>query len=312
MIHNSYFIIHREINMDNHHIKDILKKYNLHPNFTYGQNFLLDEIVLQDMVDASEVKEGECILEIGPGLGNLTRKLLETGANVLSVEKDPKFFPILKAIKKDYPKNFWFEIADVLECDYEKVFAEKFLTPTSSPPPPAGGLGGELKGGYKVVANIPYYITGKILQMLFKKQYKPQSITILTQKEVAQNIIAGPGKLSLLAISVQLFGEPKIIAYVPARSFFPAPKVDSAVLQIKLLKKPKVNFENEKKLFGILKACFLGKRKQLHNTLKNNLHLEKSAIERILGEAGVALSARPQELSIEQWIKIMKTIKILN
>lgn len=277
-------------------IKSILKSHGLKPNFTYGQNFLLDEIVLQDMVDSSGVKEGMLVLEIGPGIGNLTRKLLEAGANVLSIEKDPKFFPILKAMKKDYPKTFWFEIADVLECDYEKIFTEKFEIETLR---------------YSVVANIPYYITGKILQMLFAKKIKPDNITVLTQKEVAQNITAQAGRLSLLAIAVQIYGEPKIIAMVPARAFYPAPKVDSAVLQIKIFKKPQIIFSDEKKFFGILKACFTGKRKQLHNTLKNNLHLEKEIIEKILGEAGVSLKARPQELTLKQWENVAKKILAL-
>jgi 16S rRNA (adenine1518-N6/adenine1519-N6)-dimethyltransferase len=276
-------------------LKKLLRNNNLKPNFTYGQNFLLDEIVLQDMVDASEVKRGVNVLEIGPGIGNLTRKLLETGANVLSVEKDPNFFSILKSIKKDFKNNFWFEIADVLECDYEKCFADHLALST--------------KHSYSVVANIPYFITGKILRMLFFKKHKPQSITILTQKEVAQNIIAGPGKLSLLAISVQIFGKPEIIAQVPARSFYPVPKVDSAVLQIEVFKKPKIDFEKEKQFFGILRACFAGKRKQLHNTLKNNLQLKKEDIEKFLGEAGVSSTARPQELTIEQWIKLSESIK---
>lgn len=283
--------------MQEEKIKNILRSYNLKPNFTYGQNFLLDEIVLQDMVDSAEIKKGSVVLEIGPGIGNLTRKLLETGACVLSVEKDPKFFPILKALKKEFPETFWFEISDVLECNYEKTFLEKF----------------EIKVlKYSVVANIPYYITGKILQMIFAKKNKPDSITVLTQKEVAQNITAKPGHLSLLAISVQIYGEPKIIAMVPARAFYPAPKVDSAVLQIKILNKPQIIFKDEKKFFSILKACFTGKRKQLHNTLKNNLHLNKETVEAVLGEAGVSLSARPQELTLKQWENLANKILALN
>ncbi|HYV33440.1 MAG TPA: rRNA adenine dimethyltransferase family protein, partial [Candidatus Limnocylindria bacterium] len=156
----------------------------------------------------------------------------------------------------------------------------------------------------KVVANIPYYITGKILRMLFAAKFKPESVTVLTQKEVAQNIIAKPGHLSILAISVQLFGKPEIVQIVQARSFYPAPKVDSAVIKIDLFKKPKYDLPDEARFFKILKACFAGKRKQIHNTMVNNLHLEKSQALEILASLKIKPAARPQELSIEQWIAL--------
>jgi 16S rRNA (adenine1518-N6/adenine1519-N6)-dimethyltransferase len=225
-------------------------------------------------------------LEIGPGIGNLTRKLLERGATVLSIEKDPKFFPVLRAIKKDFPKTFRYDIADALEYDFQKYFTE---------------LGCEK---YSVVANIPYYITGKILQMLMSAKFKPELVTVLTQKEVAQNVIAKPGQLSILAISVQIFGQPRIAKIVPAKSFYPAPKVDSAVLQVKIFTEPKYEIGDEKKFFRVIKGCFTGKRKQIHNTLMNNLKLPKEKVEEILAEIKISPQARPQELSIEDWIRL--------
>jgi len=272
--------------MDVEQLKNQLRHYGLKPNFTYGQNFLLDEIVLEDIVDAAGVTTQDTVLEIGPGIGNLTERLCQRAGFVLSVEKDPKFFPILKSVKKDHKENFRFEIGDILETNFQKLL------------PP---------GPYKVVANIPYYITGKILQMLLAAERKPATITVLTQKEVAQNIIAGPGKLSILAISVQLFGEPKLLMKVPAKSFYPAPKVDSAVLEIKLFEKPKYDID-EKKFFKVLKACFAGKRKQLHNTLVNNLNLPKEQALKILEDLKITPAARPQELSIEQWVELVKKI----
>jgi len=272
--------------MDKDQLVKLLKSYNLKPNFTYGQNFLVDDFVLQDIVDAAQVTLEDAILEIGPGLGNLTKLLCERAGFVLSVEKDDKFFPILHSIKKNYPKNFRFEIADALEFNFQDFIKEQGFK------------------SYKVVANIPYYITGKILRMLFAAKFKPESVTILTQKEVAQNIIAKPGNLSILAISVQLFGTPKIVQIVQAKSFYPAPKVDSAVIQIQLDKKPKYNLPNEERFFKILKACFAGKRKQIHNTLVNNLHLEKQQALGILSELKIKPTARPQELSIEDWIEL--------
>src|ERR1051326_569985 len=271
-------------------LKNLLRNYNLKPNFTYGQNFLIDDIALQDIVDAAEVSSEDAVLEIGPGIGNLTKYLLDRAGLVLSIEKDPKFFPLLRSIKKDHKQNFWFEISDALDFNFQKFFQERGFK------------------SYKVVANIPYYITGKILQMLMTAEFKPTSVVVLTQKEVAINVTAGVGDLSLLAISVQLHGEPSLSMKVPARSFYPSPKVDSAVLKINLFQKPKYHVEEEKKFFKILRACFAGKRKQIHNTLVNNLKLEKDEVTKILSKVKINPAARPQELSIEQWIELSKLI----
>lgn len=264
----------------------LLKNNHLSPNFTYGQNFLIDDIILEDIVDAAEVTPADQILEIGPGIGNLTRRLCERAGFVLSIEKDPKFLPILKAIKKDC-KNFRFEIADALKFNFQEILA----------------------ADYKVVANIPYYITGKILQMLMTAAHKPTTITMLMQKEVAEQVAAEPGDLSILAISVQLYGNPEIVHIVPARSFYPAPKVDSALLKIEVAKKPKYKINDGKHFFGIIKACFSSKRKQLHNTLVNNLHLEKTQALDILAKLKINPAARPQELSLDDWVKLANLIK---
>lgn len=290
--------------MDIHNLKNLLRKYRLSPNFTYGQNFLLDEDVLNDIVDAAAVSSADNILEIGPGLGNLTRKLCGQAGFVLSVEKDPKFLPILKSIKKDYPKSFRYEIEDVLQYDFQKVFRQSRVNSQELVNGPKTNDSLLLTNDYKVVANIPYYITGKILEMLLKAKHKPSSITILTQKEVAERICAKAGELSVLAISVQIFGEPEIVRAVPASAFYPAPKVDSAILQIVMHQKPKYKIADEKKFFRILKACFAGKRKQLHNTLVNNLRLDKAKVLKILSSLNIKLETRPQELSIQDWINL--------
>lgn len=228
IIPNSCFII-QFVYMQPEQLKELLRKNNLRPNFTYGQNFLIDDIVLQDIVDAAEVTSSDAVLEIGPGIGNLTKYLCERAGFVLSIEKDPKFTPILHSIKKDHRENFRFEIADALEFNFQDFFLEQGYK------------------SYKVVANIPYYITGKILKMLMTAKFKPSSIVVLTQKEVAQNLEAKAGDLSVLAISVQLFGQPKIMQIVPAKSFYPAPKVDSAVVKIDLFPKPKYILQDEKR-----------------------------------------------------------------
>jgi 16S rRNA (adenine1518-N6/adenine1519-N6)-dimethyltransferase len=270
-------------------LKDLLRRYGLKPNKTFGQNFLLDDFVMQDIVDAAGIQSGEAVLEVGPGIATLTERLLARAKFVLAVEKDPKFGPLLRPLQKQH-KNFRYEIDDILSFDFQEALAGY--------------------PSYRVVANIPYYITGKIIQLFVRAEHKPKSITLLVQKEVARNIAAQPGQLNLLAISVQLYGVPHLVQTVPARAFYPAPKVDSAIVHIDLSGGPRYTVADEKKLFRVLRACFSGKRKQIHNTLVNNLHLEKSAIEALLQKVKIDSQARPQQLTIEQWLRLTEQIKI--
>ncbi len=272
------------------YLKQLLQRYNIRPNQTYGQNFLLNEIVLQDMVDSVPFKKGDALLEVGPGLGSLTEFLLRTENPVLSIEKDPKFLPVLKSLRKQH-KNFRYEISDILHFNFQEVMADF--------------------PNYHVVANIPYYITGKIIQLFVRAEHKPKSITLLIQKEVAENLTAKPGQMNLLAISVQLFGEAKIIQKVLARDFYPSPKVDSSIIQIILHERPKYKLTDEKKFFALLRACFTGKRKQLHNTLANFLHIDKKTAEIFLTNLKINPQARPQELSIGEWIELFNKIQTM-
>jgi 16S rRNA (adenine1518-N6/adenine1519-N6)-dimethyltransferase len=269
------------------HIFQILKQYHISPNKTYGQHFLLNEIVLEDMIDSSGVKKDDYVIEVGPGIGNLTRRLLDRGVNLLSIEKDKTFYSILKDIKKEY-NNFNFILEDVMTCDFLSLLPE--------------GV------NYKVVANIPYYITGKIIQLFLHAKVKPSSLTLLIQREVAKNVTAKPGSLNILGISVQLYGDAKIIKNVLARDFHPRPKVDSAVLQIDLHQKPKFLIPDERLFFRVVKSCFAGKRKQIHNTLVNNLRLEKEQVSSILKSVNIDEQSRPQQLSIEQWVSLVGAV----
>lgn len=297
--------------MDIEQLKSLMRNNKIKPNFTYGQNFLVDDEVLEEIVEAAGVTAKDVVVEIGPGIGNLTRLLCEKAGFVLSVEKDPQFQQILYNIKKDHRVNFRYEIADALMFDFETAIANRSEQSELNPNAPNSEHSDRVRrfgSGYKVVANIPYYITGKILQMFLNAKHKPTEIVVLTQKEVAQNVTAKAGDLSILAISVQLFGLPSIVKIVPAKSFYPAPKVDSAILKIKLFEKPKYKLEDEKKFFKIIKACFAGKRKQLHNTLTSNLKLPKEKVLEILKELKINPSSRPQELSIEKWIELSSMI----
>lgn len=280
-------------------LKNLLKHYKLNPNKTYGQHFLMDETILEDMIDEAGVKEGDMVLEIGPGIGNLTERLLARKAKVLSVEKDPQFLPVLKTLeqekndtkksKKGEIANFAYELTDALKYNFSDRLKDI---------------------DYKVVANIPYYITGKIVQLFMHAAHKPESLTLLMQKEVAYNIAAKPGSMNLIAISVQLFADARVVCVVPGHKFHPAPKVDSAVIHITLHKKPKYIIKDEAKLFRILRACFSGKRKQLHNTLTNNLQLDKELVATTLSKLKIDPMIRPQQLTIEQWLTLSDTLDL--
>ncbi len=273
-------------------LKQLLIDYGLSPNKTYGQHFLMDEFVLQDMLDSAEVNKDDVVIEVGPGIGNLTKFLIDRAGKVVAIEKDPQFTNVLNSLRNKN-KNFDYVLDDVLSTEVDTVLS---------------GTGVGKKSSYKVVANIPYYVTGKIVQYFLKQPRKPISMTLLMQKEVAQNITARAGDLNLLAISVQLYADCELTEIVRAEKFYPAPKVDSAVLHIKLHPKPKYQIPDEKKLFKVLRACFTGKRKQIHNTLVSNLGLSKQQVEELLQKLNLDPKLRPQQLSIQQWIDLVALI----
>lgn len=269
-------------------LQNILKHYGLSPNKTYGQNFLMDETILEDMIDTAGVTGDDIVLEVGPGIGNLTERLLARSKQVIAIEKDPQFLPVLKKLAKEH-KNFSYYMSDVLTMNFSKIL--------------------DTQTSYKVVANIPYYITGKIVQLFVRAAHKPLSLTLLMQKEVAVNMTAKPGKLNLLALSVQLYADVQLTAMVPSHKFYPSPKVDSAVVHVTMHKIPKYHIADELGLFRMLRACFAGKRKQLHNTLVNNLRLDKIAAGELLAELKIDPAIRPQQLTIEQWLKLSEAMR---
>jgi 16S rRNA (adenine1518-N6/adenine1519-N6)-dimethyltransferase len=222
------------------------------------------------------------------GIGNLTKLLAEKAEFVLAVEKDQRYFPILKDVLGDHlrshnstPKassNVEVVFGDALNFNFQEL----------------------LEPGYKVVANIPYYITGKLIEMLVTSKNKPSKIVLLIQKEVAQRITAQPGDLSILALSVQLFAKPSVVQEVSRYDFYPVPDVDSAILVLELYPEPLFEVD-QKKFFKMVKAAFVGKRKQIHNSLGTNLSIPKEELNLILGKAGITPTQRPQEITLEQW-----------
>jgi len=240
-----------------------------------GQNFLINSGILNKIVSAAEINPNDVVLEIGPGKGTLTKLLADKAKKVITIEKDSRLISPLKEFSKDFSN------IEILENDILKFNPAHCSLLTAH---------------YKIVANIPYYITSHLLKIIFEKWPKPKLIILTVQKEVAKRIIAKPPDMNLLALSVQLYSEPKIISYVSKGSFRPIPKVDSAI--IKLTPHPSIDTESVKKVLLLAKKAFAGKRKQLKNTVELDL-LIKSRIKP---------ESRPQELSLTDWLKIVSEV----
>lgn len=270
-----------------------------------GQHFLYDEKILNKIVDAAEVCRRDVVLEIGAGTGSLTQKLLLRARKVIAVELDKGLVAELKRKFKVY-RNL-----EVIQKDILKI-AHYPLRITD----------------YKVVGNIPYYITGKIIRKFLQNKNRPQTMVLLVQKEVAERICAQAGKMSILAVAVQTFGQPEIVDYVGREKFSPPPEVDSAILRIKMFPrsqlakhlewfgrrgKPRLSpaemEEQEQAFFRLIKIGFSSRRKQIHNNLKNGYHLTQEEVEKWLQMAGIKKTARAQELGIGDWIRLVQNSK---
>ncbi|HEV7423797.1 MAG TPA: 16S rRNA (adenine(1518)-N(6)/adenine(1519)-N(6))-dimethyltransferase RsmA [Candidatus Paceibacterota bacterium] len=248
-----------------------------------GQNFLKSEAALRKIIEAGEIKKGDVILEIGPGKGVLTRKLLEKAGLVIAVEKDRELFEMLQVkFSKEIESNtFMLACADILDFNI-------------------GNYNLEAKT-YKIIANIPYNITGAILKKFLTEKNQPESMILMVQNEVARRIVAHDGKESILSISVKAYGEPDIIMKVPKRYFSPSPKVDSAVIAIKNISR-KIFIENninEKKFWEIVKAGFAHKRKKLSGNLKNIIPLQNQTFKKFIDK-------RAEDLSLDDWVSLVK------
>jgi 16S rRNA (adenine1518-N6/adenine1519-N6)-dimethyltransferase len=255
-----------------------------HAKKSLGQNFLKSHAVVEKMIVAGNVTSADVVLEIGPGKGVLTEALLKTGAHVVAIEKDRELLPMLR-------EKFSQEIASQqLTLIQEDVL--KFNPATCH----------LLNTTYKLVANIPYYITGEILEKFLSSAHQPTCAVLLVQKEVVQRIVARDGKESILSISVKAFGTPKSVMNVSKKYFSPAPKVDSAVLAIENISKNNFKTVSEQKFFKIVKAGFAHKRKVLTSNL--SAHIKKETLEAFLVEHGRSTSVRAEELSVSHWLSL--------
>lgn len=248
-------------------------------NKSLGQNWLRDREALAHIADCADLTKDDVVLEIGPGLGTLTSELLRRAKKVVAVEFD---HDLAQKLPGQFPgTNLEIIEADILKFDLST-----------------------LPEGYKVVANIPYYITGKIIQMLITAKNKPAIITLLVQKEVAERLAAEPGDLSILGISAQIYAEVSLGDVIPAELFTPPPKVDSQVVILKTREKSLLGNVNEDDFFLAIKAGFAGKRKKLRSSLSSGLRLSKSDIENILSKANISPDDRAEDLTIDDWLNI--------
>ncbi len=268
------------------HAAALLKRYGLRAHKGLGQNFLDDPSVLEAIVIAAEIQPTDIVLEIGPGLGSLTRYLAVSAKEVVAVELDEKLIPPLKAVLAPYP-NVRLIHGDILKL------SPKDLIPASD---------------YLVVANIPYYITSAVIRHLLESEPKPRRIVLTVQKEVAQRICAKPSDMSLLALSVQVYGKPRLAAQIPAEAFFPAPKVDSAVLCVDIYPAPLIKEELLEPFFKLIKAGFSQKRKTLRNSLSSGLRISPSEAMDLLTRANIDPQRRAETLSIEEWEKLSSLV----
>ncbi len=260
----------------------LLRRYGLRADKHLGQNFLQDPHALQKIVAAAEILPTDSVLEIGPGLGSLTRYLAATAQTVVAVELDERLFPALEAVMAPY-RNVQLVHGDILGLKTSDLLRQ---------------------AGYLVIANIPYYITSAVIRHLLESDLKPRRIVLTLQKEVAARICAQPGELSLLALSVQVYGQPSIAAHIPASAFYPAPQVDSAVLKIEIYAAPLIRASLLPIFFQLIKAGFGQKRKTLRNALSAGLRQPALEIESLLRDVGIEPKRRAQTLSLEEWGKL--------
>ncbi len=279
-------------------IKNQMHAHGLKFNKALGQNFLSDDTVLDDIVEAADIDENTCVLEIGPGSGALTKKLAKTAKKVVAVEIDGGLIPLLRENVLSF-QNVEILHADILSISLSELFDREFSGET-----------------VKVVANLPYYITTPIVMKLLEENPGFSSMVIMVQKEVAQRLIALPGGKNCGAItySVNYYCETELVTDVPPEAFVPAPKVWSSVIQLSVREKPPVEVEDEQHLFALIKAAFLMRRKTFLNCVSQNecIHVDKETLRSILNEFGISENIRGEALSLVQFSQISNAIKKRN
>jgi 16S rRNA (adenine1518-N6/adenine1519-N6)-dimethyltransferase len=267
------------LSLPNLDVPRLLRQYGLHPDKSLGQNFLLDETALQQIISTADVSSQDVVLEIGAGLGSLTRHLAIFTRSVVAVEVDASLIPALTQVVGQY-SNVKVIQGDILALDPSRLVGQS---------------------DYLVVANIPYYITSTLIRHLLEANTPPIRLVLTIQEQVAERICAAPGEMSLLALSVQIYGQPVIVARIPAGAFYPPPNVNSAVLRIDRYNSPLIPADHLDVFFQLSKAGFSQKRKTLRNALAAGLHLPPVVVEDLLRKAHIDPMRRAETLSLPEW-----------
>lgn len=265
-----------------HELRNLLYTHHMRPNKSFGQNFLIDRATLQRIIEAAEINAGEQVLELGAGTGVLTRELARHARRVVAVELERDMLSLLAETTRNFANVELIE-RNLLYVDPAEIFGAE---------------------AYKLVANLPYYITAPTFRHFLESANPPRLLVVMVQYEVAQRIVAAPGDLSLLGVSIQFYGKPDIVAHVPARAFYPAPKVDSAILRVDLKDEVPLAHKQRDSFFRLVQAGFSERRKQIHNSLARGLHRKDAEVQAWLKAAGIDPGRRAETLSIEEWLQL--------
>jgi len=275
--------------------KALLREFDLRPLKGLGQNFLVDRGVLERILTAAEVSPQDVVLEVGAGLGVLTRALAERARRVVAVEVDPRLVKVLRERLSEF-SNTEVVPGDILALDIAQLIH---------------AVDGEPTQPYKVVANIPYYITSAVLRHILEQPSKPVLMVLMVQREVAERIVAVPGHMSLLAVSVQFYGQPSLVSRVSARCFHPIPNVDSAIVRIDVHRQLPLPRDSIEAFFQVVRAGFGQRRKQLRNALAHGLQLPVERISEPLARSGIDGRRRAETLSVAEWVALYHAVNVV-
>jgi 16S rRNA (adenine1518-N6/adenine1519-N6)-dimethyltransferase len=268
-------------------LKRLLQRHGLRPSKSFGQHLLVSRPALDEIVAAAGLQPDDSVLEVGAGTGVLTVELARRAQRVVAVELDRAILPVLHETTRRF-KNVEIIPRDLLAVQPAEFFGD---------------------APYKLVANLPYYITALTLRHFLEAANPPRLLVVMVQREVAERMSAAPGDLSLLGLSVQFYGTPRIVARVPADAFFPPPQVDSAVVRVDLFSQPPLSGAARDRFFGIAHAGFAEKRKQIHNSLARNLHVPQATVAGWLSEAGIDPMRRAETLSLDEWLRLTRIVR---
>jgi 16S rRNA (adenine1518-N6/adenine1519-N6)-dimethyltransferase len=275
-------------------IKATLDSHGLRPQKKWGQHFLTDSRILESIADAAEITASDTVLEIGPGLGHLTSVLAKRAGRLVAIEVDPELAEKLSA---DFAlaANVQIVHGDILDAEPMEWLDGAGISPALD---------------FKIVANLPYYITSAILRHVLESPHKPCVTVVMVQREVAQRIVARPPAMNLLAVSVQFFAQPRIMRTIAAGAFYPPPKVDSAVVRLDRLERALTDDVNAVRFFEIVRAGFGERRKQLRNSLAHGLGLASDIVEHALASAKIDPARRAETLTLDEWGKLCHTLAV--